>query len=129
MQFCPETRTRIKVAVAAYAYEVMDDPIMSDAEFDRLARAIRPSVMTGNFACDMFFATAFDPSTGSWVRSHPGYGKLHGLYLMTKRATEAARSRPAIPSPVLPSGHSAISSSSVPVLPSIPRTILPPLPT
>ena len=44
MQFCPETRIRIKVAVAAYAYEVMDDPIMSDAEFDRLARAIRPSV-------------------------------------------------------------------------------------
>lgn len=129
MQFCPETRNRIKIAVAAYAYEVMDDPIMSDAEFDRLARAIRPSVMTGNFPCDMFFATAFNPSTGSWVRSHPGYGKLHGLYLMTKRATEAARPCPAIPSPVLPSSHKAITASSMPVLPSIPRTILPPLPT
>lgn len=129
MQFCPETRNRIKIAVAAYAYEVMDDPIMSDAEFDRLARAIRPSVMTGNFPCDMFFATAFDPSTGSWVRSHPGYGKLHGLYLMTKRATEAARPCPAIPSPVLPSSHKAVTASSMPVLPSIPRTIPPPLPT
>jgi hypothetical protein len=37
-----ERRNRIRVALAAWAYERYADPIMSDAEFDKLAQAIRP---------------------------------------------------------------------------------------
>lgn len=66
-----ETRNRIRVAVAAFAYEVENDPIISDAEFDRLAASIRPTVLTGNTRLDWFFLTQFDPSTGQWVHRHP----------------------------------------------------------
>lgn len=44
---------------------------MSDAEFDRLARSIRPTMTTGNVRLDWFFLTQFDPSTGVWVHKHP----------------------------------------------------------
>ena len=33
---CSETRARINVALYAYAYEIKDDPLVSDAEFDEL---------------------------------------------------------------------------------------------
>ena len=32
-----EIRNRIRISVAAYAYEYKDDPIMSDENFDKLA--------------------------------------------------------------------------------------------
>ena len=33
-----EIRNRIRLSVAAYAYEYKDDPIMSDDDFDKLAK-------------------------------------------------------------------------------------------
>jgi hypothetical protein len=66
-----EIRNRIKVAAAAYAYEVMNDPIISDAAYDALALKIRPEVKTGNDVLDNFFATKYNPNTGSWVHQHP----------------------------------------------------------
>jgi hypothetical protein len=71
-----EIRNRIKVAAAAYAYEVMNDPIMSDAAYDALALKIQPEVKTGNDVLDNFFATKYDPNTGSWVHQHPDIGSL-----------------------------------------------------
>ena len=35
-----EVRNRIRLSVAAYAYEYKDDPIMSDDEFDALSNKI-----------------------------------------------------------------------------------------
>lgn len=46
VKFCDETRNRIKLSVAAYAYEFKDNPIMSDADFDELASKIDTSVST-----------------------------------------------------------------------------------
>jgi len=66
-----ERRRRIRLAVAAAAYELFDQPVMSDAEFDQLAREIMPKFRTGHDALDRFFATEFDPDTGVWVRRHP----------------------------------------------------------
>jgi hypothetical protein len=37
-----EIRNRIRVAAAAYAYEVENDPILTDAEFDALCLSINP---------------------------------------------------------------------------------------
>lgn len=68
---CAERRNRIKVAVAAYAYEVVGDPVMSDEEFDNLCREIRPDVLTGDRVFDDFFRNVFAPFTGIWVHSHP----------------------------------------------------------
>lgn len=69
--YCKQTRLRIKVALAAYAYEVLSQPIMSDGEYDRLAKRIDPAKLTGNKVMDDFFRQHFKPHTGSWVHSHP----------------------------------------------------------
>lgn len=66
-----EIRNRIKVAAAAYAYEIENDPIMTDAEFDALCLKIKPDVVTGSILLDTFFKTEFDPNTGSWIHKHP----------------------------------------------------------
>lgn len=50
-----ERRNRIRLSVAAYAYEYKNESIMSDAEFDALALQIDPSVSTGNRKLDTFF--------------------------------------------------------------------------
>lgn len=83
--FNPEIRNRIRVAVAAFAYEMESDPVMSDAEFDALALKINPAVKTGNPVMDKFFAVQFDPSTGSWVHKHPNKKGLERIYNMLKR--------------------------------------------
>jgi hypothetical protein len=62
---------RIRVAAAAYAYEVEAKPIVDDATFDMLARHVRPQIMTGHPVFDVFFLTHFEPFTGAWVYRHP----------------------------------------------------------
>jgi hypothetical protein len=76
----PEIRNRIRLAVAAYAYEFENDPIMSDAEFDALATEINDWVATGNKKLDVFFRDKFLPDTGMWVHSHPDIPGLRRLY-------------------------------------------------
>lgn len=66
-----ERRNRIRLSVAAYAYEVLNESIMSDGEFDALAMQVEPSVLTGHPQLDAFFMAKFDPFTGVWVRQHP----------------------------------------------------------
>lgn len=75
-----ERRNRIRLSVAAFAYEVVGESIMSDAEFDRLARSIRPSVLTGKFNLDAFFLSRFSPDTGMWIHQHPELDKVRALY-------------------------------------------------
>lgn len=71
-----EVRNRIKLCVATYAYEVVDKPIMSDAEWDRLAQSINPKQGTCHPLLDEFFATEFSPMTGMWIHKHPEFRKL-----------------------------------------------------
>ena len=75
-----EIRNRIKLSVAAYAYEFVGDSIMSDHEYDELSRKINPNEETGNNMMDKFFQTQFQPDTGMWVRLHPEVKKLEYLY-------------------------------------------------
>lgn len=79
-KFCDETRNRIKLSVAAYAYEFKDNPIMSDADFDELASKIDTSVSTTNPRLDYFFAKNFQPDTGMWIHKHPELSKIDYLY-------------------------------------------------
>lgn len=75
-----ERRNRIRLSVAAFAYECVGESIMSDAEFDALARSIRPEVMTGRFGLDAFFLSRFSPDTGMWIHQHPELSKVRDLY-------------------------------------------------
>jgi len=71
--------------VAAYAYEVMSDPIMSDALYDSLCRQIDPRRPTCNLRMDRFFRRHFSPHTGSWVHHHPDLAGLHRVYRLLQQ--------------------------------------------
>lgn len=75
-----EIRNRIRLSVAAWAYEFKDDPIMSDNEFDSLAKNINPNEKTGNRKLDNFFKKHFMPDTGMWIHKHPERKKLRYIY-------------------------------------------------
>lgn len=79
---CLETQRRIKLSLAAWAYEMHDDPIMSDNEFDRLAEEIDTNRSTRRPDLDHWWMTNFDPCTGVWVRKHPEQDRLEALYQM-----------------------------------------------
>jgi hypothetical protein len=81
---CTQRRTRIRLALAAYAYEFHADPIMSDANFDLLSNTVDVSVETGVPDLDWFFMEEFDPSTGQWIHKHPELDKLKSLYWRLK---------------------------------------------
>lgn len=84
---CPETRRRIRVAVAAWAYEVHSDPIMTDAEFDELAKSIDVDRSTLHSDLDKWFVANFTPDTGMWVHNHPEPEGLERIYQMLRRST------------------------------------------
>lgn len=71
-----ETRLRIRLAVAAYAYEILNDNIMSDGDFDKLSQEVNLSIKTRRADLDHFFKNHFNPSTGSWIHQHPDLSKI-----------------------------------------------------
>ena len=75
-----ERRNRILLSLAAYSYEFLAELIMSDSQFDALAKAIDPSIDTGNPELDNFFKKEFSPSTGMWIYKHPELLKVIDLY-------------------------------------------------
>lgn len=75
-----EIRNRIRLSVAAYAYEYLDKSVMTDAEFDELALKIKPEEKTGNRKMDNFFKKHFTTDTGMWIRKHPEIPKLDYIY-------------------------------------------------
>ena len=75
-----EIRNRILVSVAAYAYEYLNAPIMSDSEFDALAQQIDLTQDTGNKKLDDFFKNNFTADSGMWIHKHPEKTKLEYLY-------------------------------------------------
>jgi len=76
-----ERRDRIRLAVAAYAYEFMNDPTMSDGDFDKLALTIDTNIDTGHSVLDKFFKEEFSPSTGVWIHRHPELDRVKQAYL------------------------------------------------
>ncbi len=76
-----EVRRRIKLSVAAYSYELLDETIMPDHEFDKMCLQVDLKVDTGNKKMDSYFKKNFDPSTGQWIRKHPELDKIADLYV------------------------------------------------
>ena len=80
LRISTERRNRIRLSVAAYAYEIASSPTMTDAEFDKLARKIQPSVRTGFKLLDDFFAKEFTAHSGMWISKHPELQKIVSIY-------------------------------------------------
>jgi hypothetical protein len=76
---CLETRNRIRLSLAAYAYEVMCVSIISDEEFDTLAKSIDLSIDTRRPDLDKWFRENFEPHTGMWIYSHPERFRLRKI--------------------------------------------------
>lgn len=74
-----ERRRRIRVAVWAYAYEVLNYSLVSDDRFDSECKLVNPAVTTGHKKLDSFFAKDFADYTGQWVHKHPEKRKLDVL--------------------------------------------------
>ena len=75
-----EIRNRIKISIAAYAYEYLDVPIMCDSDFDALSQQINTKKKTGNETLDNFFEEHFVADSGMWVHKHPEKEKLKYIY-------------------------------------------------
>ena len=75
-----QRRNRILVSVYAYAYEFDDSALVSDAEYDRLARSIDPSIATGHGPLDQFFKQHYSPDTGMWIHHHPYLADIIRIY-------------------------------------------------
>ncbi len=75
-----ERRNRIRLTVAAYAYEIKGEEIMSDAAFDRLAQSIDRNMSTGYEVTDRFFREEFSAMTGMWIHKHPELKRVSDIY-------------------------------------------------
>lgn len=75
-----EIKRRIKVSVAAYAYEVESESIMSDAEYDSLSKLINPAIETGHEILDQFFREKFTDYSGAWILDHPELHRVRHTY-------------------------------------------------
>jgi hypothetical protein len=80
-----EVRRRIALAIAAYAYEFSDTPIMSDEEYDEISKLIDPNRETSygnrdNTDIDKYFSEYYTPYSGQWVHNHPAIEDIKYLY-------------------------------------------------
>lgn len=73
-----ERRTRIRLCVLAYAYEIAHLPIVSDAEYDALARMSDPRIETGQY--DEWWRANYTSYSGAWINDHPDLDGIRRLY-------------------------------------------------
>lgn len=64
-------RARIRISILAFAYEILNESLVSDAEFDRLALELDTTTKTGDKILDQFFKNEYKAYTGQWIYSHP----------------------------------------------------------
>lgn len=75
-----ETRRRIRIAVWAYAYEILNAPVVCDAQFDIECQLVDLRVETDRLDLDYWFHANFDPCTGQWIHIHPDLNKIAQLH-------------------------------------------------
>jgi hypothetical protein len=83
-----EVHRRVRLTLAAYAYEYGAEQLMTDAEFDAVARDVDLAVDTGRPDLDAWWRANFSPDTGMWVRSHPELSRVASLYQRVRDATK-----------------------------------------
>lgn len=75
-----QTWIRIRLSIAAFAYEFDATSIMTDAEFDKMCLEVDTSVPTTRPDLDLWFKENFNPATGMWIRDHPEIKGIEALY-------------------------------------------------
>jgi NAD-dependent DNA ligase len=80
-----EKRKRIRLSLFAYAYEVYNDSLISDCDYDTLAESINLEQDTGNTKLDNWFRKHYNSFTAMWIHHHPEKRKLENLYKRLKK--------------------------------------------
>lgn len=75
-----ETWKRIKLSVWAYAYEIADNPVATDEQFDKLAASIDLTINTKRADLDEWWRSEFQPHTGQWIHAHPELDYVRRIY-------------------------------------------------
>lgn len=77
-----ERRRRVRLALWAFAYELMDNPLVDDALFDAECYKVDLSISCDypGHAYDSWWRERFQPHTGQWIRSHPNLAGMSKLY-------------------------------------------------
>lgn len=75
-----EIRNRILISVYAYAYEFLNESLIDDYEYDKLAQEINVNVSTNNIILDKFFNDCYVSYSGSWILKHPEIEKIREIY-------------------------------------------------
>lgn len=76
-----QTWLRMRLSVAAFAYEFDATSIMSDSEFDQMCLKVDTSIPTARPDLDEWFKDNFEPATGMWIRDHPELTKIEAIYM------------------------------------------------
>ena len=84
-----EVKRRINVCVWAYAYEIRNDPLVSDDVFDTECLLVDLDILTGHDELDTFFMCHFAPHTGMWIHSHPDLKGIERIYTLKKNRNGA----------------------------------------
>lgn len=92
-----QRRIRIRLTMAAVAYEFYSESIMSDGDFDALSKRVNPDIETGHPTIDWFFSEHFQPDTGMWIHDHPELDKCKRHYEYMRRIGAYAEKDPENP--------------------------------
>lgn len=71
---------RIRLTMAAYAYEFDATSIMTDEEYDAMSLRIDLSIDTGRPYLDEFWRREFRTYTGQWIHKHPELDRVKWRY-------------------------------------------------
>lgn len=71
-----QKKLRIRVAIFAYAYEVLMESLIDDITYDDLAARIDTSIGTDRPDLDQWFKENYSEYTGSWVHKHPELSRI-----------------------------------------------------
>jgi len=74
-----ERRNRIRISIAAYAYEFKGRSIMTQFDYDELSDRIHPEANIGD-ETDEFFRDQYLPYETNWIHWHPKLEQIEQLY-------------------------------------------------
>lgn len=70
---------RIKVALAAYAYEILNTSVISDSQYDHYSSLINIAQSTDNKELDLWFKNNYTKESGMWIHRYLNKERLHNM--------------------------------------------------
>lgn len=77
-------RDRIRISMFAYAYDILGEPLVSDSDYDSLAKTLDNTTSTDNEIMDTFFKEEYVNHSGMWIHKHPQLERIRQLVLRYK---------------------------------------------